>query len=71
MQDAQRIALSKIILAVYETIKEAGEQGAPSGVIYAALMGFGCSLEQYNAIIDAMIATKKIRRSNHLLYAIL
>jgi hypothetical protein len=44
-------AAQKIGLSVLEAIEEAGELGAPSGVIYAALMTKGCSLPQYQSLM--------------------
>jgi len=62
-------ALAAIIEAIYETIKESGDLGAPSGIIYAAVMGVGINLETYNAIIDAMVKSGKVRKSGDLLFA--
>ena len=59
--------LRQIVKAILDTIKEAGEMGAPSGPVYAALMGH-MTIDTYNQIIEGLIAAKKIRRSNHVLY---
>lgn len=46
---AQRIGLS-----VLEVIEEAGELGAPSGPMYAALNAQGCSLSQYQSLMGTL-----------------
>jgi hypothetical protein len=61
------VALSKV---VEETVIEAGPDGAPSGPVYAALMTVGVTLPVYESIVDALIGLGKIRRSNHVLYAV-
>ena len=59
-------ALRMVIEAVEETVAEC-PQGAPSGVIYAALMGLGISLEHYEQIMGAMVDAGKVVRRG-LLY---
>lgn len=54
----------EVILA---TIREAGEQGAPSGIIYAAVMSH-IPLETYQAMINDLLTLGKIRQSNNVLY---
>jgi hypothetical protein len=62
--------MKAILLAILETIREAGPEGCPSGPLYAASMTKGMTLEQYNAIIDALLTLQVITRSNHVLYAV-
>jgi hypothetical protein len=69
-KDEAKTVAVKLILAVYDTIKEMGPEGAPSGPIYAALMGMGIRLDDYNAIIEALIKAKMVERKGHVLYAI-
>ena len=61
--------LSKIFAAIQDAVKEAGEHGAPSGVIYSALMAHGVSLETYNILIDLMVSRKMIRKQGNLLFS--
>jgi hypothetical protein len=64
---------AQMLIALCETILEAvGEcpDGAPSGSVYAALMGFGLSLESYQMLINTLVAAKKIRVANNLLFAV-
>jgi hypothetical protein len=51
-----------------DTTAEAGPEGCPSGVLYAALMTVGIRLDQYEAIIGVLAKRGRIRRANHLLY---
>lgn len=67
MTTPQIEALKKIMVAIHETVKEE-PHGAPSGHVYAALMGI-MSYETYEMIINAMIKNGKLERKNHLLFA--
>lgn len=44
----------RIGLAVLESIADAGDFGAPSGILYAGLMSQGCSLTQYQSLMSPM-----------------
>lgn len=63
-------AILQICDAVVESIKAAGAMGAPSGVIYASLMQFGCNLSQYESLIGILVKAGKIRQEGDLLFAI-
>lgn len=41
-----------ILHAVLDAINEAGEQGAPEGVIYTALSQFGATLDQHQRLVQ-------------------
>jgi hypothetical protein len=56
--------------AVLETVAEMGEQGAPGGVLYAALMVYGIGLETFESIMEGLVAVGKLRRSGDLYYAV-
>ena len=57
-------ALSDII---EETARESMPMGAPSGIIYAALMSHGVSLEVYQQILAAMQAAGRITVAGDLI----
>jgi len=59
-----------IIASVLLAIREAGEEGIPSGYLYATLMQVGIDLDAYNSIIGYLKKLGMIRESFHLLYAI-
>lgn len=61
------LALAQIAL---ETIKEAGEQGAPEGPMYAAFMTVGMSIDHFQAMIAGLERAGLIRRSGHVCYYI-
>lgn len=63
-------ALLQLSKAVIETVQEAGDQGAPSGVLYAALMTAGLSLEQYERLMAILVDAGKVRKSGHLYFAV-
>jgi len=68
--EKQMQAIRAIADAITESVKEAGELGAPSGIVYAALMTYGCTLNQYQQFISALVRTGKLRQEGDLLYAI-
>lgn len=66
----EMIALIKIMTALTAAVKEAGEQGAPSGPMYAAVMTHGVSLEQYQRMMGVLVNAGILRLSNHVYYYI-
>jgi hypothetical protein len=54
--------------AILHTVEEAGEQGAPSGVLYAATMTMGLNYHQYQALIDLFLKKGIMRIANHVLF---
>jgi hypothetical protein len=54
--------------AILETIKEAGEDGAPSGALYMACQEFGIPLDIYQGMIELFLKHGWIRQSHHVLY---
>jgi hypothetical protein len=60
-------ALLMLANAIVETVKEAGEQGAPGGSIYAALMD-KVSLETYSEIMAGLVEVGKLRKVGHVYF---
>jgi hypothetical protein len=55
------------VAAIYETIKETPD-GAPGGILYAALMGH-MSLAQFEGIMSVLIKAGLVRKSGHCYFA--
>lgn len=56
---ANQIAvLRQIASAVVETVRESGPEGAPGGVLYAAMMGAGCTLQQFEELMSVLVSAK-------------
>lgn len=55
--------LRELIAAIIETLP------APSGTLYAALMGHGCTLDQYNQILAALTGEGLVRQHGQMLEA--
>lgn len=55
------------ISAVYDALVVAGESGIPSGIIYAILMTYGCTLPQWQEIERIMVRTKLVTKTGDLL----
>jgi hypothetical protein len=62
-------AVWMILETIIDSVREAGSLGAPGGVLYAALMAHGCTLEQFEAIMAALVRTGRLRKSGQLYYA--
>lgn len=64
----QRDAFIRIASAIIDTVKEMGEQGAPAGIMYAALMGYGCSLNQFESIMSILVRAGKLTKHGDLYF---
>ena len=69
MTDTQHRAAAMVVRAIVETIEETGDDGAPLGVMYAALMGM-ISYNSFMSVIDALAKAGVIRVSNNCAYAV-
>ncbi len=56
----QSEALRLIVSATVEAVKAAGPHGAPAGVIYAALMHQGCTKNQFDSLMGALVRKGKL-----------
>jgi hypothetical protein len=56
----QAAALMTVVSAVLEAVKAAGPLGAPGGVLYAALMAQGCTLQQFESLMGAMVRAGRL-----------
>ena len=63
-------AIREIANIIEDTAREAGPLGAPSGVVYAALMSVGIDLATYQAILSAMAEAGRITVSTDLIKAV-
>jgi hypothetical protein len=62
-------AVRAVARALFETVKEAGAEGAPAGPMYAACMCTGISLDQFEQIMGALVRTGQLRKEGHVYYA--
>ncbi len=68
MNPEQIAALRLAIDCIMEAATMGGSLGAPSGVIYAALMAHGMKLSSYESILAALQRAGKIEVINHCIY---
>lgn len=61
-------ALSKVVTAVLETVKEHPVTGAPLGPMYLAFVAHGLSYGTFEEIIKGMEDAGKIRVTNDVAY---
>jgi len=64
---AQKLGVLQLLVAVSESIREAGPLGIPSSSIYAVLMAKGFTLADHEALIGTLKRTGLVRESGHLL----
>lgn len=62
-------ALKAVCDAVLASVKAAGSLGAPAGTLYAALMAYGCTLEQFESIMGALVRIGMLKKRGHLYFA--
>lgn len=68
MTSQQAMLLRKVAVAIIETVRESGPLGAPAGHIYAAMMAYGFSLENFEQIMASLVANKMLRKSGDLYF---
>lgn len=61
--------IAQVLSAMLETIQEMGKDGLPEGPLYAALMGKGCSLNQFNSLVGILVKAGRVRKDGNFLYA--
>jgi hypothetical protein len=70
MEKAEKLdVLRQVMNAMVEAVK-ACPDGAPGGILYAALMGYGCTLEQFEMLMTVLVEAKKVRKSGQLYFAV-
>lgn len=57
MTPAQIHALAQVSLGVLEAVEGAGDQGAPGGILYAAMQAQGASLTQFHSLMGSLTAS--------------
>jgi len=60
-------AVKEVTLALLETIEETRTDGAPEGVLFAALQAQGCSLTQFQSLLQPLQDRGFLQREGHLL----
>ena len=68
MTQTQIEALRAVASMFIDAVKEAGDMGAPGGVMYAAVMG-KLSLHQFEQIMGGLVRAGKLRKKGELYFA--
>jgi hypothetical protein len=63
-------ALALILEAVVDAVRAGGPEGVPGGTLYAALMSVGCTYEQFEHIMSALVKFGKLRKSGKLYFVV-
>jgi len=61
--------MAALCAIIVKAVKDMGTMGAPSGPMYAALMSTGMTLDQYQTIMDGLVAAGKLKRRGHVYFA--
>ncbi len=67
MSHLEAMAVARKLAAVYAEIIKSEPQGVPSGVLYAAAMGYGITLPVHQALVGALKSAGHVKESGHLL----
>lgn len=60
------VYLSKIVTAIVETVAEVEPNGAPGGILYAALSAQGMTLSQFQSIMNALVSAGRLRKTGQV-----
>jgi len=67
---ANKDLLVKIVCdSIIQTVREAGTLGAPGGHLYAALMTYGFTFEQFATIMGSLVRIGKLERRGEVYFA--
>lgn len=69
-QEQARAVLLLVANAIIDTVKEAGEYGAPGGTLYVACMVQGMSFDMFQQIMEGLVAANKLRKTGELYFAV-
>jgi hypothetical protein len=61
--------LRLLVDVVVDSVREAGPEGAPGGVLYAALMTQGCTYQQFESLVSGLVSVGKLTRRGHCYFA--
>jgi hypothetical protein len=62
MSEEQIKAVRRVATAIVETVRESEPLGAPGGILYAALMGHGCTLQQFEGIMGGLVRARMLSK---------
>lgn len=65
---SRAVALLEVLEAVVEAIDDCGQTGMPSGILYASLMTQGCTLQQFERMMEILVESGRIRKSGQVFY---
>lgn len=60
MEAQKTAAVFAILDAIIESVKAGGSMGAPGGILYAALMAHGCTLDQFNQLMTILVRSGRL-----------
>ena len=71
MTSEQKTTAVKVLCdSIVESVAASGNQGAPGGHLYAALMTYGISMEQFESIMGTLVRIGQLRKQGELYFAV-
>ena len=61
-------ALKMVADAIVEAVRAGGRLGTPGGTLYAALMAYGCTLEQFEQIMSSLVTCRLLEKRGDLYF---
>ena len=61
--------LKQVLDLVVQAVKETETSGISGGMLFSALMAFGCTLAQYESIMSVLVETGKVQKRGHFYFA--
>lgn len=58
----QARAIAGILDGIVDAVRAAGPLGCPAGVLYAALMVHGCTLDKFETIMGALVTAGRLTK---------
>lgn len=55
--------------SIIDAVAESGPSGIPGGTLYAGLMSAGCTMQQFDALMELCVRSGRITKSGQLYYA--
>lgn len=60
--------LAAVLEIIVDAVKEAEPHGMPGGMLYSALMAFGCSYSMYEDLMGVLIREGKLTKRGQLYF---
>lgn len=60
--------IAAVLELIVEAVKDTGPEGLPAGLLYAALMAYGCSFSMYEELMAVLLREGRVVRRGQLYF---